>query len=69
MTDNGPEIPAEFRERAFDRFFRLEGSGEFGSGLGLAIVKNVVVRHRATVALESADHERGLRVLVRFPAQ
>ncbi|HWH47149.1 MAG TPA: ATP-binding protein [Burkholderiales bacterium] len=69
VTDNGPGIPAELRQRAFDRFFRQEGSGEFGSGLGLAIVKNVVVRHRATVALESADHERGLRVMVRFPAQ
>ncbi|HEX9450479.1 MAG TPA: ATP-binding protein [Burkholderiales bacterium] len=69
VTDNGPGIPAEFRERAFDRFFRHEGSQETGSGLGLAIVKNVVVRHRATVALESAEHERGLRVMVRFPAQ
>lgn len=69
VTDNGPGIPVEFRERAFDRFFRQEGSGEIGSGLGLAIVKNVVVRHHATVALESADHERGLRVMVRFPAQ
>ena len=69
VTDNGPGIPSELRERAFDRFFRQEGSGETGSGLGLAIVKNVVVRHRATVALESTEHERGLRVMVRFPTQ
>ena len=69
VTDNGPGIPAEFRERVFDRFFRREGSGEIGSGLGLAIVKNVVVRHHATVALESASDNHGLRVVVRFPAQ
>jgi two-component system, OmpR family, sensor kinase len=69
VTDNGPGIPSEFRERAFDRFFRQEGSGQTGSGLGLAIVKSVVVRHRATVALESTEHERGLRVMVRFPTQ
>lgn len=69
VTDNGPGIPSEFRERAFDRFFRQEGSGQTGSGLGLAIVKNVAVRHRATVALESTEHERGLRVMVRFPTQ
>ena len=68
VTDNGPGIPAEFRERAFDRFFRQESSGESGSGLGLAIVKNVAVRHHATVALESVERERGLRVMVRFPA-
>jgi two-component system, OmpR family, sensor kinase len=69
VTDNGPGIPAEFRDRAFDRFSRLEGSTELGSGLGLAIVKNVVLRHHATVALEAAQHDRGLRVMVRFPAQ
>ena len=68
VTDNGPGIPAEFRDRAFDRFSRLEGSAELGSGLGLAIVKNVVLRHHATVALEAAEHDRGLRVMVRFPA-
>jgi two-component system OmpR family sensor kinase len=67
VTDNGPGIPVEFRERAFDRFFRREGSGEIGSGLGLAIVKSVVVRHHATVALQSSDQQRGLRVMVRFP--
>ena len=68
VTDNGPGIPVEFRERAFDRFSRQEGSGEIGSGLGLAIVKSVVVRHRATVALDSADQQRGLRVMIEFPA-
>ena len=68
VTDNRPGIPAEFRDRAFDRFSRLEGSAELGSGLGLAIVKNVVLRHHATVALEAAEHDRGLRVMVRFPA-
>jgi two-component system OmpR family sensor kinase len=68
VSDDGPGIPAEFRDRAFDRFSRLDGSAELGTGLGLAIVKNVVLRHRATVALESAEQDRGLRVLVRFPA-
>ena len=69
VKDNGPGIPAEYRERAFDRFSRQEGSGATGSGLGLAIVKSVVLRHRATIVLESAENERGLRVMVRFPAQ
>jgi two-component system, OmpR family, sensor kinase len=68
VSDDGPGIPAEFRDRAFDRFSRLDGSAELGTGLGLAIVKNVVLRHSATVALEAADHDRGLRVMVRFPA-
>ena len=69
VKDNGPGIPTDFRARAFDRFSRQEGSGEPGSGLGLAIVRNVVMRHRATIALAAGDHERGLCVTVSFPAQ
>jgi two-component system OmpR family sensor kinase len=69
VTDNGPGIPAEFRDRAFDRFSRMDGSGELGTGLGLAIVKNVVLRHGASISLDAAEHDRGLRVLVRFPAR
>lgn len=67
VTDDGPGIAAEFRERAFDRFARGEGTGQVGSGLGLAIVKSVVEHHGATVSLAPADHDRGLRVMVRFP--
>lgn len=68
VTDNGPGIAADLRERAFDRFWRGEGSREIGSGLGLAIVKNVVDHHGATVSLEPANHDSGLRVMVRFTA-
>ncbi|MEO8005859.1 MAG: ATP-binding protein [Betaproteobacteria bacterium] len=68
ITDNGPGIAPAFRERAFDRFWRGEGAREIGSGLGLAIVKNVVDHHGATVSLEPVEHDRGLRVMVRFPA-
>lgn len=40
VTDNGPGIPAEDRERIFEEFVRLEGRAE-GLGLGLAIVKRI----------------------------
>ena len=45
VTDDGPGIPAEERERVFDRFYRLEQSRSRtsgGSGLGLAIVQDLV---------------------------
>jgi signal transduction histidine kinase len=68
VKDSGPGIPPEERERVFDRFYRLPGAGTQGSGLGLAIVRQIAEAHRAEVSLGEADHGKGLRVTVRFPA-
>ncbi|WP_439686827.1 Sensor protein QseC [Cupriavidus oxalaticus] len=66
VSDNGPGIPAEERERVFDRFYRLPEAPTGGSGLGLAIVAEIAQSHGARVALE--DARPGLRVRVAFPA-
>jgi signal transduction histidine kinase len=55
VADEGPGIPAEERERVFERFHRLAGDPTRGSGLGLPIVKAVVERHQGKVALEDAS--------------
>ena len=51
VSDRGPGVPAELRERVFERFARGAGSGDVtparsGSGLGLAIVRAVADGHR-----------------------
>ena len=66
VDDSGPGIPPAERERAFDRFYRRDGSSEGGSGLGLAIVKAIASRHGATVHLDESPLH-GLRVTVTFP--
>jgi signal transduction histidine kinase len=66
IDDSGPGIPPPERERAFDRFYRRDGSAGSGSGLGLAIVKAIASRHGATVTL-GASPLGGLRVTVAFP--
>src|SRR5579872_2084258 len=53
VSDRGPGIPPEIRERIFERFFRGESDGKVGStGLGLAIVKGLVEAHAGTIAVE-----------------
>lgn len=53
VTDHGPGVPPELRNRIFERFFRGESNGSAGStGLGLSIVKGLVEAHAGTVAVE-----------------
>lgn len=66
VEDDGGGIPATERERVFERFHRVPGTGGEGSGLGLAIVREIAHGHGAAVRLETAA-EGGLRVRVRFP--
>ncbi len=66
VTDNGPGVPAEERERIFQRFYRLELSRSTpGSGLGLSLVKAVADLHN--IALDVRDAEPGLQIVMRFP--
>ncbi|WP_182880487.1 ATP-binding protein [Microbispora sp. H10949] len=68
VTDDGPGIPPEDRERVFDRFTRLDDArsrDDGGAGLGLAIVRTTVEAHGGTVHLEDASP--GLRAVVRLP--
>ncbi len=68
VTDDGPGIPAEDRERVFDRFVRLDDGrdrDEGGSGLGLAIVADIARAHGGTA--EVAEHDGGARFVVRIP--
>jgi signal transduction histidine kinase len=65
VTDSGPGIAAEDRERVFDRFYRRASAPDGGSGLGLAIVKAIADRHGARVTLADVPGG-GLQVTVDF---
>jgi two-component system sensor histidine kinase TctE len=67
VEDNGPGIPAEQRERVFERFHRLGGSGQSGSGLGLAIVREVALLHGARIEILDPPAGHGALFQVRFP--
>ena len=67
VADTGPGIPANERERVFDRFYRGDVNEESGSGLGLSIVRRIADAHHATIALDDPPQGPGLVVRVRFP--
>jgi signal transduction histidine kinase len=67
VSDNGPGIPAEDRERVVERFVRLEKSRtEPGSGLGLSLVSAVARLHRGELRIE--DNTPGVRATIDLPA-
>jgi signal transduction histidine kinase len=68
IEDEGPGVPAEQRERIFERFVRLGSGKEGGSGLGLAISRSIVGLHRGTIRAEVAGNGHGLRVIFELPA-
>ena len=56
VTDRGPGIPAEERERVLQRFYRTEKSRTVeGSGLGLSLVAAVVALHGFRFRIGDAD--------------
>jgi two-component system sensor histidine kinase QseC len=67
VSDQGPGIPPELRERVFESYYRIPGAAGEGSGLGLAIVREIAAQHGATVELGEGDGGQGTRVAVTFP--
>ncbi|QTX32467.1 DUF4118 domain-containing protein [Aminithiophilus ramosus] len=62
VLDRGPGIPEAFREKVFEKFFRLAPGGG-GTGLGLAISKGIVEAHGGTLeALSRRDGGTVMRV-------
>ena len=56
VTDNGDGIEREHIPRLFERFYRVDKSGNRkvgGSGLGLSIVKHIIEAHEEKIYVES----------------
>lgn len=56
VADNGIGIPAEYKDKVFDKFFRIphgDTHNAKGYGLGLSYVAHVVNKHKGTISVES----------------
>jgi signal transduction histidine kinase len=68
VSDRGPGIPPEERERVFAPFYRPRGRDEAagGWGLGLALVRQIAERHGGRAACEAGE-DGGSRFVVDLP--
>lgn len=67
VEDTGLGIPESERERVFERFYRVLGTGTDGCGLGLAIVREIAQSHGAEIRLDSGRNGIGTAVQISFP--
>jgi signal transduction histidine kinase len=66
VSDDGPGIPEEIRQRIFEPFFTTKAPGK-GTGLGLSLVYQVVQQHGGAMDVESKVGA-GTTMRVRLPA-
>ncbi|NBX68900.1 MAG: sensor histidine kinase [Proteobacteria bacterium] len=67
ITDNGPGISQEERNKIFEKFFRGKSSRRIpGTGLGLYLVKHTVEMHSGKIELSSSS-SNGAQFEVTFP--
>jgi NtrC-family two-component system sensor histidine kinase KinB len=72
VTDQGPGVPAEFRERVFEKFFRVEHhlgqrEGVRGTGIGLYLCREIIKAHGGTITCGPGDEGRGTRITISLP--
>ena len=65
VSDNGPGIPEEDREKVFDLFYTTKEPGN-GTGLGLSICARLVESMGGRIALDRGP-EGGARFTIRLP--
>jgi len=66
ITDNGPGIPDEIRERIF---FPLVSGREGGSGLGLTLAQTFVQQHQGFIACESRPGNTNFHIQIPYRSQ
>jgi two-component system sensor histidine kinase QseC len=69
VTDTGPGIAEQDRDRVFERFYRgTDNQHIIGSGLGLSIARRIAELHDTRIEFAQPANHKGLKVIVRFKA-
>ncbi|AGA30827.1 sensor histidine kinase [Singulisphaera acidiphila] len=74
VTDAGPGVPEEFRERVFEKFFRIEHHVDRGrkavrgTGIGLYLCREIVRAHGGSIRCEPSGTGVGTSFVIELPA-
>jgi two-component system sensor histidine kinase KdpD len=74
VRDEGPGIPAELRERVFERFYRIphresHDPSRSGGGVGLTLAKRLLETQGGQISIESPGSGPGTLVAIRLPIE
>jgi two-component system, NtrC family, sensor histidine kinase KinB len=75
VTDAGPGVPAEFRERVFEKFFRVEHHRRMdakerkGTGIGLYLCKHIITAHGGHIWCDAGEHGVGTCIAIILPGE
>ncbi len=71
VKDNGIGIPASYKDKVFDKFFRVPHGDKHnikGYGLGLSYVAHIIAQHKGTVDIES-EEGKGTTFIIKLPKE
>lgn len=67
VTDEGKGIPADMREKIFEKFVRLDSGRSDGLGLGLAIARGIVEAQNGKIQIKDSVNDKGTKVVLTLP--
>lgn len=71
VQDNGVGIPSTYKEKIFDKFFRVPSGDRHnvkGYGLGLSYVAHIIQQHHGTITVQS-EEGKGTLFIIQLPKE